>query len=404
MMPYALARGVGTSYSVIAPVTGSSRPMRFPRCSVNQILPSGPWIGVWGPDPACGRGYSVNRPVLGSNAAILLPPCSVMYNRPSEAQAIPWGRDSGVGSSHSVNFSVFGSNRPSLLAPISANQIMPSGAATRPCGAEFGVGISYSVREPVVHMASPLASRTATIFIVALLEWVSRYQARHVVDQQGGAAGVLGAEGVQPPVDRPERGGVHARRNHDVRDVRRPRGVRQAVEVESGRAPALGAEHQEAAVGAHLHVAHGGDVRRDDRVRQHRGAANQELPHLHRVTRIPVAEHAAPGTGVGVAVGHPQVGAVALGNVVATTRDAQRAVGNAELPEPAQHVDGIEGAVVQLDAPDVGVPRAPGGNGVDPAYGEIAAQRPRDIERHHAAVVVGGVQALGGLVHPEVVR
>src|SRR3972149_1257977 len=104
--------------------------MRLPRCSVNQMAPSGPSIGVCGPAPGLGTGYSVKRSVFGSNAAILFPACSEMYSRPSAAHAIPWGRELSVGSGHSVNRSVLGSNRPSWLAPISTKHNRAAGAAT----------------------------------------------------------------------------------------------------------------------------------------------------------------------------------------------------------------------------------------------------------------------------------
>src|SRR5574341_719656 len=372
MMPYALARGVGTSYSVIAPVTGSSRPMRFPRCSVNQILPSGPWAGVGGPGPACGRGYSVNRPVLGSNAAILLPPCSVMYIRPSEAQAIPWGRDSGVGMSHSVNFSVFGSKRPSLFAPISTNQIAPSGAATRQCGAEFGVGMSYSVNSPAGRPA-PRAPRKSVLPATPktayraprIMSSSLRNQAGHVVDQQGRVARILRPEGVQPAVDRPEGRRVDPCGHRDAGYERRTGRIGEVVEIEAGPRPPFRAEHQQLPVGTDLQIAHGVDVRRDDRIHQDRGAGAVQLPDLHGVAGVARAEIPCPS--VGVSVCHPEIGAVALRNVVATRGDAQMAARHPQLPEPAHHVHGIERPVVELHPPDVGVSRSSGDNGVDAA-------------------------------------
>ncbi len=41
------------SYSRIAPVAGSSLPMRSPLCSVNQSVPSAAWMTVCGPLPLC---------------------------------------------------------------------------------------------------------------------------------------------------------------------------------------------------------------------------------------------------------------------------------------------------------------------------------------------------------------
>src|SRR2546425_6489018 len=146
--------------------------MRFPACSVNQIIPSGPWIGVCGPEPSCGSGYSVKRSVFGSKAAILLPRCSVTYSRASEAQAMPCGRPSAVGTDHSVNLSVRGSNRPSLLAPISANQMRPSGAATRQWGALFGVGMAYSTMDGLA--VSPMRSEEHTSELQSLAYLVCR--------------------------------------------------------------------------------------------------------------------------------------------------------------------------------------------------------------------------------------
>src|SRR5207245_2468472 len=111
-----------------------------------------------------------------------------------------------------------------------------------------------------------------------------------------------------------------------------------------------------------------------------------------------------PGARVGVSAEDPAIGAVAGRLVVAAAGDAERAAVRIQLPQPAQHVDGIERAVVEVDAPGVGVALAADTQAVDEAARQIAGKSCGYIQRYDATVVVRGIQDLLLLVHPEVVR
>src|SRR5919112_3123911 len=66
----------------------------------------------------------------------------------------------------------------------------------------------------------------------------------------------------------------------------------------------------------------------------------------------------------------------------------------AELPEPAQHVDGVERPVGQLDAPGKGIPVTARAYLAQQPPGQVPGERPGDIQSNDPRVVVRGVEDL----------
>ena len=75
------APAVGVGNSVIAPVLGMIRAIRFAVCSVNQTLPSGPAVICCGPAFAVGMSNSVTPPAVVTRATWFDPP-SVIHIPP----------------------------------------------------------------------------------------------------------------------------------------------------------------------------------------------------------------------------------------------------------------------------------------------------------------------------------
>src|SRR5262245_13734168 len=119
--------------------------MRFPCCSVNHRLPSGPEVISAGKPPDVGTGNSVTVPVMVIRP-ILLTPASVNQRLLSGPTAIPaTSCVTPVGSSVIVPDGVI---RPILPELYSTNQTFPAGPATIPNGSELAVGTGYSVIVP----------------------------------------------------------------------------------------------------------------------------------------------------------------------------------------------------------------------------------------------------------------
>ena len=82
---------------------GVMRPIRLPRCSENQKLPSDPIVMIRGELPGCGRSNSLSPEPSGSMRPMRLPAASVNHSVPSGAMAIVVGPLPGLGSGNSLN-------------------------------------------------------------------------------------------------------------------------------------------------------------------------------------------------------------------------------------------------------------------------------------------------------------
>src|SRR5688500_2041353 len=95
--------------------------------------------------------------------------------------------------------------------------------------------------------------------------------------------------------------------------------IGQSIDVDPARvaerATLLTAQNQNLAIVTDLDIAHRRDPRYGHRAHQGRGARGVEVPDLQHVALLSAE---APGSGVRVIPVHPEVRAIALGNVVAT--------------------------------------------------------------------------------------
>src|SRR5262249_3532744 len=90
------------TYSVTAPVLGSSLPTSAPVLPVYQMLPSASSTRPWGPEWGVLSAYSLKRPARGSSRPSTLAIWPVYQRDPSFAASGSCGRDPGVGTCHSL--------------------------------------------------------------------------------------------------------------------------------------------------------------------------------------------------------------------------------------------------------------------------------------------------------------
>src|SRR2546428_3025233 len=132
----------------MSPLLGSSRPTRFAFCAVNQRIPLGSKISVWGSfTSGSGIAYSMTAPVFGSSLPTNAPVLPVYQILPSLSSTRPWGPECGVLSGYSLKRPVFGSSRPSALVIWPVYQSDPSAVASGSCGRDPGVGTDHSLIE-----------------------------------------------------------------------------------------------------------------------------------------------------------------------------------------------------------------------------------------------------------------
>src|SRR3954463_3352955 len=158
-MPYGRDFAVGGVSSLMSPVLGSRRPMRFAFCTVNHSVPFLSNTIVCG-SPACGSGilYSVTSPVFGLSLPTSAPVLPVYQMLPALSSTRPWGPECAVFSGYSFTLPVFGSTRPSTLAIWPVYQSEPSFAASGSCGREPGVAASHAFMETLSGPGTMAAS------------------------------------------------------------------------------------------------------------------------------------------------------------------------------------------------------------------------------------------------------
>ena len=144
----------------------SRRPILPPLYSVNQTnwpsmaRPAGPPLGV-------GTSYSVNAPVVGSSLPILLPLYSLNQKLPLSSTSRHSMFAAGVVVSvYCLSTTPLVFMTPILLTPGSLNQRLPSGPTVMSCGMLSGDGRANCVTTPegvTRAMASPSYSHIQTL-------------------------------------------------------------------------------------------------------------------------------------------------------------------------------------------------------------------------------------------------
>ena len=120
-----------------------------------------------GPPPGVGTAYSVKAPVEGSNLPILFPPYSLNQKLPLESTSRHSMFALGVEVSvYWLRTTPFVFMSAILLTPGSLNQRLPSGPTVMSCGRLSGCGRANCVTTPegvTRAMASPSYSQTQTL-------------------------------------------------------------------------------------------------------------------------------------------------------------------------------------------------------------------------------------------------